>query len=433
MGMNIGIDIKGLFKIEALKAVCDERGNQVYDETGLPMGVESTRRILADWFHNRVLTSGRNEIGTNNNWLSTCQVGTDNTAPLTGQTSLLGLVADTSAIHSPAEGAQGTAPYYGWKRVTYRFTAGETAANLNEVGVGWGASGATLFTRALIVDLFGAPTTVTPLADEILDVTYEMRYYPPMVDTIGSIVLNAITYDTITRASSVNNSGYQAGHIGEVMGMNNSDGGGFYAYDGAIGTVLQNPNGTSDQIVGTPLNLTYSNNSFQRDIQAPCQITGWNLGSGIRCISCPTTAGRYQTQFTANPGGGPVPKTASQSMSLTWRLSWAGLDMTGDWTMATAGASTPATGEWNTNAGKTLLRINWTDGDAEDRQLHLQTENGALIKVVETAVPTKWANYRVSSAYTEGTDWTEYTVSEEATAGGGPTVGEVCTLRTVND
>ena len=55
-------------------------------------------------------------------------------------------------------GAQASAPYYGWRRKTFRFAVGSGIANenLNEVGIGWDTiEGAYLATRALIVDISG--------------------------------------------------------------------------------------------------------------------------------------------------------------------------------------------------------------------------------------------------------------------------------------
>ena len=48
-------------------------------------------------------------------------------------------------------------------------------------------------------------TTITPLADEILDVVVEVRYYPPLTDTTGTVTLNGIDYDYIIRAASITN------------------------------------------------------------------------------------------------------------------------------------------------------------------------------------------------------------------------------------
>lgn len=441
MTINIQLGMRGFFLIEGRLPLYDKSGEILLDRMGHAIPDESTYRVIADWFPNKFLTSGRNEIAKRSSWASVnsyCQVGTDFTPPVIADTALGGWVAGTNVQQDHASGAQSVAPWYGWDQYTYRFAIpGEAAGNLNEVGVGWAASGATLVTRALIRAPDGTPTTVSPLADEILDVTYELRYYPPLEDVLGTITLDGTVYDTITRASQVNHADYQGAKIGLEIGYSTQYANSFSAYDGAIGTITQSPSGNDEDLTTTPTSLNYGNNNYYRDIQAQASLGEWVLpaSAGIRCVVCSTTGGRFQTQFTAQGTGNTVPKTGSQTMSLTWRLSWAGLDVTGDWTMQVAhDSTTPTAGNWNTNTAQTLLRINWEDADTDDRQLDLQTENGALIKVVETADYTKWINYRVSSVYTEGTDWTEYTVAQETiSVSGGPSATNLCTLRTVND
>lgn len=319
----ITIGCKGLFKLEAIKVKMDEDGNPVLDENG--EYIEIGRRVLADWFENTLLDSGRNRMGSNSDWLNACQVGTDNTAPQATDTGLLGYVAGTSSVQETISSAQASSPYYGWKQRRYRFSVGSTAANLSEVGVGWStSSGAFLVSRALIVDGNGDPTTVTPLADEILDVWYEFRYYPPLVDVTGQVTLDGTVYDYTIRASEVNIGEY-GDLIGNAIGEYSPGSGAgvdWIAYDGTIGTILQAPNGNSTSGSADPTNQSYSNNSYQRKMDVSCDGTGWNLGAGIRSIRIKTTAGRFQTEFSSNPGGNTIPKTVSYTMQMTWVISW---------------------------------------------------------------------------------------------------------------
>jgi hypothetical protein len=283
-------------------------------------------RIDTGWFPNTILTSGRNVMADGSTWMNFCQVGTDNTAATPAQTSLLGYHAGTSTIQSTTTGQASSAPYYGWKRKVFRFGVGTVAANLQEVGVGWATSGSTLISRARILDpILGTPTVVTPLADEFLDVTYELRYYAPTDDvTSPSVTLDGTTYDTTTRAAVVTDAIWSSG-IGTTMGAAGSYTG-WKAYDGNIGTVLTNPSGSGANCdVATQFNSTYSNNSYEIVMNCLTGSTGWNLGSGIRSIRISTTAGAYQTQFEANPGGTTIPKTSAYTISMRWTLAWAEL------------------------------------------------------------------------------------------------------------
>jgi hypothetical protein len=271
-------------------------------------------------------------LANQNDWFAYCQVGTDNTAPAIGQTGLLGYVAGTNNIQETVTGAESVAPYYGWKRKRFRFDPGETSGNLNEVGIGWaGTSGATLVTRALIVDINGDQTTITPLPTEILDVVVEVRYYPPLTDATGTVVLNSVTYNYIVRAANVTSSTAWAVNIGskiQSIATSNAD---WSGYDNDIGTIDQSPNGVSTPSDNSnDYTNAYSNNSYQivfGMIVGPgtANSSGWYITTGklLRSILFKTTAGWYQIQFDsqASPGNG-VPKTDLFTMQVQFVLGW---------------------------------------------------------------------------------------------------------------
>jgi len=281
------------------------------------------QRLDTGWFPNTILTSGRNIMATQAVWTNWCHVGTSSTAPSASDTSLLGFVAATSTIQAQSYAAQASAPYYGWFRKTYRFSAGAATGNLSEAGVGWGSSGATLISRALIVDAFGSPTTITVLSDEWLDVTYELRYYPPLVDVNGTVTLNGVSYNTVTRAASVTGEGSWAQYIGTKIAPSAS-GTVWRAFDGALGAITTLPSGNIAYCDNNgQFNQSYVNNSYFIDMQCDTGPTGWNLGAGIRCLSFITSAGAYQTSFSAVSGGGRIPKTSLYTMKMVWRIAWA--------------------------------------------------------------------------------------------------------------
>jgi hypothetical protein len=279
-------------------------------------------RIDTGWFPNLILDAGRNYMATDN-FMTACQVGTDNTAPNVNQAALLGWVAGTTTIQDTDTGNQvSVEPYYAWKRKLFRFPIGATVANLTEVGVGWGTSGSTLLSRAFILDpVTQNPTTISPLANEFLEVQYELRYYPPTADVVlPSVVLNGITYDTITRAAEVNSEHWTNGIGNKIVASPAIN---WVAYNGAIGTILQNPSGTSGAVNnGSIATAAYVNNSYEVAVNVNVPSLDWNVASGIRSIRIRTTAGSFQTQFTANPGGAPIPKSASFTMFMQWKLSW---------------------------------------------------------------------------------------------------------------
>lgn len=273
---------------------------------------DGTRRVLADWFPNLILNGGLDRMGANDDYLSWCQVGSGSTAPIAAQTALVNLIAGTDTRQKSVNGAQASAPYYGWRRLTYRFAQGVAAGNLSEVGVGWATSG-SLFSRALILDGGGSPTTITVLSDEVLDVTYELRRYPGTVDLTGTVVLDGVTHNWVSRAAGVT-AGWAWAGAGD-MGLDQA-----ISYNGDIGTVTASTaSGTSGILSATP--LAYSSGSYTRAATVSAGLNDSNLSGGIRSIligSHYDGAGRYQIQF--DPA---IPKDSTKVLSLTIQHTWA--------------------------------------------------------------------------------------------------------------
>lgn len=277
------------------------------------------------FFPNKILDSGRNNLATQSSWLTWCHVGTGSTPPTASDTQLENFVVATNTVVANIASTQGSAPHYGWRRKTFRYAvgAGHGGQNLSEAGIGWGSAGSVLVSRALIIDPdTQLPTTVTPLADELLEVTYELRYYPPLSDVLNSVTLNGVNYDTITRAANVTDAIW-SDNIGSSIGILGTNTSYWKVYDGNIGTITQLPSGNAANTDDTlAYNVSYANNSYQRRMVCPTGPAGWNLGAGIRSAAILTKAGAYQTQFNANPGGTRIPKNSGFTMVLEWILGW---------------------------------------------------------------------------------------------------------------
>lgn len=272
------------------------------------------------WFDNLITDAGLEQLGTGdapaNDVMRYCHVGSGNTAPEVGDTALVSFIA--SALYATnATTAQATAPYYGSKTRTYRFNAGVATGNISEVGIcGKSDNTLALFSRALVLDGSGNPTTITVLADESLDVTYELRDYPPLADVTGSVVINGTSYNYTMRAAIVTNAAAWATYIDQTCGASPAAGN-LFAYTGAIGSITQTPSGT--QITGattTFANLAYSANSLVRQMLG---TFGLNDAVGnILSVLFYTTYGAYQLGFDA-----AVPKNNTQTFQLTFQIAWA--------------------------------------------------------------------------------------------------------------
>jgi hypothetical protein len=284
-------------------------------------------RWSSGWSNNVLLTSGRNAMGSQSGWFNYCQLGTDATDPVAGQTGLLGYVNGTNNVEEDTFGAEGSAPYYGWRRKRFRFLPGEVSGNLNEVGVGWAASGSTLVFRALLEDITGTQVTVTPLPDEYVDVICEIRCYPPLEDVTGTVDFNGVTYDYLIRAAEVTSGTFWGSFIGDQVGHKDTFTSWWQAYDNDISTIDQAPNGVVYYSDGTnAYDIAYSNNSYQRQMAQIGGPNAWNATTGkkLRSFRFVTTLGAYQIQFDsqASPGNG-IPKTDAYNIKFQFVLGWA--------------------------------------------------------------------------------------------------------------
>ena len=299
--------VQGWYKLEAIKT----------DSSGVP--IESTRRIIADWFPNLITNAGLDRLGAEAAPFPNCQVGIGNTAPSVSDTQLANRVASTTQS-STTTGSSSSAPYYGWCRIKYRFDAGVATGTLAEVGVGWASTG-SLYSRSLIVDAQGPPTTVTVQPSEVLDVTYEHRIYAPTSDANNQVTINGTTYTFTTRPLDVTGNSWR--FRGDIHAFSSSSAT-WNAYDATGLTASTNalPAGSPSAFVSAPSVSAYSNGTYYRDHTCVASTDGANVSGGIDLIvvsfGSNSTAGRFQ--YLVTPA---IQKTSSQSLALTIRQTWA--------------------------------------------------------------------------------------------------------------
>lgn len=280
------------------------------------------RGVIAE-FPNLITNGGLDRMGGFDDWLTWCQVGSGSTAPNVNDTALVSRVAGTSSVVSPLSGVQSTPPYYTWNRKTFRFSEGAAAGNLSEVGIGW-ASSASLLSRALILDTLGNPTTITVLADESLDVTYEFRFYPKTTDDTGTVTLTGNiggVYNWTMRAANVtsndNGFGWNIAQNGTNMGRIRSGtallgGGDIVAITGLP------PAGSSVGITAA----SYVPGSYERKFTFTAGLTQANIAGGVRCGLFPMGIGMFQIQFGLQADDSKIPKTSDGILSMVIKHSW---------------------------------------------------------------------------------------------------------------
>jgi hypothetical protein len=283
------------------------------------------RRELVPWMDNLIVDAGLNRLGIGVPF-SHCMVGSGSAVPNVAQTQLTTHVATTASFAPSGQppGAVDLVNNFAYVRRTWRFTPGQADGNLSEVGVGWATN--TCFSRALIVDGLGDPTTITVLEDEYLDVTYEFRVYWPTADITATVTIDGDPYDTIIRPSLVGSWGsplqnFLALQGIQFVGSGLANDGATIAYrDGTLGGFGNNtvmPDGVAmDTGIAVSNDGSYVNNSNERK----CKVVMTPFGNVIQPITglfIPTPVGYFKCFFDPE-----IPKDNTDTLTINFTLSW---------------------------------------------------------------------------------------------------------------
>lgn len=283
-------------------------------------------------FQNLITNAGLTRLATTSaslcNW---CRVGTGSTAPAFTDTALENQIAS----HSTSNAGRGAnvAEGYCFANYTWTFPVGAVVGNISEIGTGWASdSNNTLFSRALILDALGNPTTITLLADEQLRVSWQQRRYWPTHDTTGTLVNEGNrggTYSWTVRPAVVGS--WEAGGggmLGDVSGFADNSGSSrnWRRAPSELSGIENGPvwdslnSGSSVFSVAGPLtskevrSLTISQNNVATGLQTVV-FTGGASGSGQ---SDHYNKHAFQVRFDP-----PLMKTSSDILEVDFTLTWA--------------------------------------------------------------------------------------------------------------
>lgn len=258
------------------------------------------------WFDNLIVNNGLDLLGTRlfSRCMPNCYVGTGNAAPQNTDTSLAAQIASTGNRSGGENGSQtNSSPYYHRRVYTYRFSKGAAQGNLQEVGVGRGSS--NLFSRALILDEQGNPTTLTITDIDILDVEYEFRLYINETGNSWSDTVNSTSYSGTVSIipSTVANADkpYPMDDPSEDV----------YFYDG---------NGNSKDSGDLINHLSYTNTTYYREFKIHAGIYTANYPNGIGKVIFGNVVRSLRVQWDCSPA---VPKDNTKEFDLTLRCTWA--------------------------------------------------------------------------------------------------------------
>lgn len=152
---------------------------------------------------NMILDAGISNFFNGRDTTGLIFVGSGSSQPNVNQSQLDAKIAGTRNNkktfygYVSAEDSENGRPY-GYTRISVQFSKGVAAGNIAELGVGGEENGSKLWSRSLVLDRSGNPTTITVLDDEFLTVTYEARRY---VNT--ETVTTTLQYDDDGETKSV--------------------------------------------------------------------------------------------------------------------------------------------------------------------------------------------------------------------------------------
>lgn len=284
------------------------------------------------WFKNLILNSGLNRLGSagsNDVIHDTCRVGSGNTPPAPNDSALVSQLGSAGGVQLSATFGNDLDGGYYWIRNVWTFVEGSVVGNVAELGTGWEASGVnTLFSRALVRDSGGDPTTIPVQSDEILRVTWERRVYWPTGDTSGVFENTGNIggdYAWTIRAASVASWGFQlatqAGGFSILPGTGSTARDNRIFYGGALGTITGAPTGAVN-IGFTAAPLGYVADSFETVGRFAFALAQGNnaagIGAAVMAFGKDYNRQMFQIGFTP-----ALPKTADRALTFDVGMTWA--------------------------------------------------------------------------------------------------------------
>lgn len=298
---------------------------------------EPVTREYVTGFNNMITDAGLYRIGNNADWMDFMHLGTGMTPPTPQQNSLVNTTYIGSNVAPMLAGEDtrfgvntvDSENTFCWITRVFRVSPRGVSQTYSELGVGWRGSNDEhhLFSRTLIKDSLGNPSTVSILGDEYLDVTYEVRMYIPTdtaIYTVSPTGDDLEPREVKVHASNIKSSGavfgWSLGYRKISKTLAHSICGSTYDYNhnrfmsGESGGLFEHPKGEQ-------LGYTFNANTverlsdtsmafhFNRDLPD-------NIGT-IRTFQVSQTGYCFQMEF--NP---PFIKTSGDKFDISYSISW---------------------------------------------------------------------------------------------------------------
>jgi hypothetical protein len=240
------------------------------------------------WFGNLITDLGMDLYGNSTGYgdgngtarPSWCCVGTGTSPPSVADTTLIAPLAVQGFTVPTGSSYVAGPPAYNFQSEFWAYPLGSVIGNISEIGAGPLANGAgtnlarfRTYSRQLILDSLGNPTTVSVTSSDQLNTSYQVRLYYDLTDSTTSINISGNSYGgTIRRALT---------GISTVIGLvpDPPSWGSptrAFLYTGTVGTTSSNPGGSSLSTASHTYGI-YTPGTFTKTVTSHWPTT--NLGT----------------------------------------------------------------------------------------------------------------------------------------------------------
>ena len=309
---------------------CEYEG--IYD---LSITNTETGEVRKYEFQNLITNNGldllNGDISDISTILNYCRLGTGSTTPTFTDTNLAAPLTDYVGGGTLTYTSQTTtSPYYVQTSRSYVYAQGAVVGNISELGVFRtnNPTSPSMFSRSLIKDSGGNPTTITVTAIEQLTVIYRLRtYFTQHQRNSGTIevVYNSVTtnYNYTLYHTPITVYGTNSGSF-HFYGLGSGYTYSAYTFTPAVSPVTY-PTGNTIGIVGAYVTRgAYTTGTFNRDITLSFPPNAANHASGVAAVGfCTSAPGggvdyfKYHIHFTPS-----IPKTNTDTLTIRVNVSW---------------------------------------------------------------------------------------------------------------
>lgn len=268
-------------------------------------------------FKNLILNQGLDRLGDATGPYRFFMVGTGTTPPDVVNTELVDPVGGSVQGSRVAQTAGVLPDYYYTETIQGTSSIGQFGnSNLTEIRVG-GQSTGEAYSRALIVDSVGNPTAFPISDEEQLQMSYELRLYPPLTDANFTVDVSG-SRDCVVRALGVNSTQYWRMPQPQSGGSMYGQASGSQMYVGGLGALTDaTPQGGIVSGNPVPQVSAYVPGSYKRHTRF---MWGTTLANSPSMETHRVLFGCSLFQVSYDP---PLAKTNEQTMFLDYELSWA--------------------------------------------------------------------------------------------------------------